>query len=110
MLVGASGCTIGPPGYMDDYATIGGKWQRADPVEGRVGSAFSDGSVMFDHARTPSMLTMPSAMSEGEAIYDDGVIIDGTGFDTYEGDFEVAPFYENGIEIVPQYETLGEDW
>lgn len=36
------GCTICPPGYLDDYATIGGRYQRLDPTTGRVGSAFSD--------------------------------------------------------------------
>lgn len=110
VLLGASGCTIGPPGYMDDYATIGGKWQRADPVEGRVGSPFSDGSVMFANAQAPRVVTMPGMVNEGGVIYNDGIIIDGTEFDSYEGDFEGQPFYENGIEIVPQYETLGEDW
>ncbi len=29
------------PGYLDDYATVGGKWQRSDPTSGRVGSIFS---------------------------------------------------------------------
>ena len=28
-------------GYLDDYATVGGKWQRSDPINGRVGSIFS---------------------------------------------------------------------
>ena len=28
-------------GYLDDYATVGGKWQRSDPANGRVGSIFS---------------------------------------------------------------------
>ena len=30
------------PGFIDDYATVGGKWQRSDPTQGRVGSVFSD--------------------------------------------------------------------
>ncbi len=29
-------------GFLDDYATVGGKWQRADQTHGRVGSIFSD--------------------------------------------------------------------
>ncbi len=37
-----SGCAICPPGYLDDYATVGGKWQRSDPTRGRVGSTLSD--------------------------------------------------------------------
>ncbi len=117
VLLGASGCTLSPPGYMDDYATIGGKWQRTDPVEGRVGSPFSDSSVMFGHAAVAGLASGPGVVNEGEVIYDDGIIIDGTGFDSYEEHVEGEPFYENGIEIyedgieiVPQYETPGENW
>ena len=36
-----SGCSMCAPGYLDDYATVGGKWQRSDPINGRVGSIFS---------------------------------------------------------------------
>jgi hypothetical protein len=92
---------------MDDYATIGGKWQRSDPTEGRVGSPFSDSSVMVSHGH------LPGVVSQGEVIYDEGITIDGTEFDnldSYEGEFEGEPQYEGGIEIVPQYETFGEDW
>ena len=38
----ASGCSMCAPGFLDDYATVGGKWQRGDPTQGRVGSIFSD--------------------------------------------------------------------
>ncbi len=42
LLSAVSGCAICPPGYLDDYATVGGKWQRSDPTRGRVGSTLSD--------------------------------------------------------------------
>ena len=41
-MIVSAGCSICPPGYLDDYATVGGKWQRSDPAYGRVGSIFSD--------------------------------------------------------------------
>lgn len=41
-ILSSTGCSICAPGFLDDYATVGGKWQRADPSTGRVGSIFSD--------------------------------------------------------------------
>jgi len=37
-----TGCSMCARGYLDDYATVGGKWQRTNPTSGRVGSIFSD--------------------------------------------------------------------
>ncbi len=103
-LVAATGCTMCPPGYIDDYATIGGKWQRTNPTDGRVGSPFSDGVTNFGADQVPSQFV------DGEAIYQDE-IIDGTEFDSYGGQqHDSEPYYEDSIEVVPQYETLGEDW
>ena len=42
VVVVGTGCSMGPQGFLDDYATVGGKWQRNDPTYGRVGSIFSD--------------------------------------------------------------------
>jgi len=39
-----TGCQLCCPPYMDDYATVGGKWARSHPSEGVIGSAFSDPS------------------------------------------------------------------
>ena len=48
-----SGCALCPPGYLEDYATVGGKWQRSDATSGRVGSILSDpGSTQGTHAET----------------------------------------------------------
>lgn len=38
----SSGCSLCAPGYLCDYAGVGGKWQRTDPENGRVGSILSD--------------------------------------------------------------------
>lgn len=37
-----SGCSMCANGYLEDYATVGGKWQRTNPTTGRVGSILSD--------------------------------------------------------------------
>ena len=37
-----SGCTMCASGNLCDYSAEGGKWQRANPSCGRVGSIFSD--------------------------------------------------------------------
>ncbi|MFN3190900.1 MAG: hypothetical protein ACE361_10290 [Aureliella sp.] len=42
----SAGCSLCPEGYLDDYATVGGKWPRANPTHGRVGSVLSDAGVM----------------------------------------------------------------
>jgi hypothetical protein len=49
LVITAAGCQLCCPPYMDDYATVGGKWNRADPTTGRVGSAFSDPGVSDGH-------------------------------------------------------------
>jgi hypothetical protein len=50
----SSGCTLCSPGYLNDYAGVGGKWQRTDPENGRVGSVFSDpGSVIVSGEPAP---------------------------------------------------------
>ncbi|MCA9194266.1 MAG: hypothetical protein KDB03_21000 [Planctomycetales bacterium] len=45
-----SGCSICARGFLDDYATVGGKWERADPTTGRVGSVFSDPGTSLNSA------------------------------------------------------------
>lgn len=64
-----SGCNLCCPPYMDDYATIGGKWQRAHPSEGVVGSAFSDPGV--------TMAGTYSSGHESAEVYHDGVYSEG---------------------------------
>ncbi len=40
-----SGCSLCPPGYLDDYGAVGGKWERTNPTTGRVGSILSGGAA-----------------------------------------------------------------
>lgn len=46
VLYATTGCQLCCPPYLDDYATVGGKWSRSHPSEGVVGSAFSDPGVV----------------------------------------------------------------
>lgn len=34
------------PGNLQDYGGVGGKWQRSDPENGRVGSVLSDAGAI----------------------------------------------------------------
>ena len=87
----SSGCSLCAPGYLCDYAGVGGKWQRTDPENGRVGSIFSDPNSVVGASTQSTAVTdsdtydyeevMPSgesilepAMSDPTAT-DDGIII-----------------------------------
>lgn len=56
-----SGCTLCQPGYLCDYAGVGGKWQRTDPENGRVGSIFSDPSGFVSDSRQPAPVVIEGA-------------------------------------------------
>ena len=121
----ASGCSMCAPGFLDDYATVGGKWQRGDPTQGRVGSIFSDsGSTIAAGANGGRVVDSHPAGIEGEVF--------GEAYtDEYPGATE--EFYElndnmsgelNGQEVLPEvldgtsYDaqngdgilTLGDQW
>lgn len=65
----ASGCSMCAPGFLDDYATVGGKWQRGDPTQGRVGSIFSDpGSTIAAGADGGRVVDSHPAGIEGEVF------------------------------------------
>lgn len=74
----SSGCSLCAPGYLCDYAGVGGKWQRTDPENGRVGSIFSD----------PNSVVGVSAQSS--------VATDAESYD-YE---EIEPSVESGRESI----------
>lgn len=42
LVAGLSGCTLCASPYDCDYGLYGGSWQRHDPAQGRVGSAFNN--------------------------------------------------------------------
>ncbi|MEO8270555.1 MAG: hypothetical protein ABI557_12600 [Aureliella sp.] len=65
----ASGCSMCAPGFMDDYATVGGKWQRGNPTQGRVGSIFSDaGTTIAAGANSARVVDSRPAGIEGEVF------------------------------------------
>jgi hypothetical protein len=97
LLVGvllSTGCTMCSPGFLCDYAGVGGKWQRTDPANGRVGSSLSDaGEVMSESIPTSTV-----------------------GYETngllYEDASESSPMemdYSNGSDLVPELVPSVED-
>lgn len=99
-----SGCTICAPGYLDDYATVGGKWQRTNPTSGRVGSPFSD----------PNYMAVGGA--EHETIYHEGLDagMQFEGEHSYPSEIDGAIIEldgsQSGVEMVPDVIELGDDW
>lgn len=66
LVIACPGCALCPPGYLDDYAAVGGVWQRSDPACGRVGSIFSDPNSTYH------------GDEEGRVVYDtpvDGEVV-----------------------------------
>ncbi len=102
--VACSGCSICSEGFLDDYATVGGKWQRSDPVAGRVGSIFSDpGTTIGDSVAETANGHDPEESyppADGEEVFYDY----GPEIETYEGQAISAPQYEDDAII------LSEDW
>lgn len=86
----ATGCTMCCPPYLDDYATVGGKWARTNPTDGRVGSAFSDPNISTVSGTVVAFPENIDAVPE------------------YSGEFETVPMgteaQEDGVII------LGEGW
>lgn len=57
--VGGAGCSMCCGPYDYDYVDFGGKYQRADPQYGRLGSIFSDPNVFGNGPSADSNLAMP---------------------------------------------------
>jgi hypothetical protein len=92
----SSGCSLCAPGYLCDYAGVGGKWQRTDPENGRVGSIFSDpNSVVGAGAQSPPVTT------EGAYEYEEGM---SSGESILESSENVPTPTEGGVII------LGDQW
>lgn len=93
-LLASTGCNLCCPPYLDDYATVGGKWARSNPTQGRVGSVFSDPGVL-------------PASAEVTAYPD----MDGASFGTLPN----VPFSDSGVIIENESDEnapmiLGENW
>ncbi len=86
----SSGCSLCAPGYLCDYAGVGGKWQRTDPENGRVGSILSDPNSVVSASYQSAEVTssdeyeyeevMPSGESIVEPVMhdpnaEDGIVI-----------------------------------
>ena len=92
VLLLSTGCSLCAPGYLCDYAGVGGKWQRSDPENGRVGSIFSDPNSVVAASHQPAETTSPTE------IYPDA--LDQSILEPSMG----APTDEGGVII------LGDDW
>ncbi|MCA9134938.1 MAG: hypothetical protein KDA45_17335 [Planctomycetales bacterium] len=109
-----SGCSLCAPGFLDDYATVGGKWQRSDPTQGRVGSVFSDPGTTIGSGLGPGVAgygegeyyeeSMPGEYYEGDYPQDAEVDFYGPAGETYDDNFSDAAQQGEGVII------LGEDW
>lgn len=73
-----TGCSLPASGYLHDYAGVGGKWQRTDPVQGRVGSLLSDaGEVLADGGQLVDHYSeTPQVESSGDGYYNMDPTID----------------------------------
>jgi hypothetical protein len=91
----SSGCSLCAPGYLCDYAGVGGKWQRSDPENGRVGSILSDPNSVAG-AGSPS-----AEVIVDEYIYEEG---NSTGNSILQSPMVVEPTTEEGVII------LGDQW
>lgn len=99
-----SGCSICPPGYLDDYATLGGKHPRTNPTSGRVGS------ILSDHEVVSGTIVDEYYSPEAEFFEDDyyGSISDDQNVGGYIE--EVDPIYGDGTNHEQGVIVLGDDW
>lgn len=96
-IIAQTGCSICAPGYLDDYGAVGGKWERVNPTDGRVGSILSDPGTTVG---------MPDS---GEVYYEDGeyetdqFYDDGAAFDDGAVYYDDTPIYDQMPESVAPY-------
>jgi len=93
--VASSGCSLCQPGYLCDYAGVGGKWQRTDPENGRVGSILSDPNSVVGQSVQPA-----AVITDEGLIYQDA---DG-GESIMESTMDLPQATEEGVII------LGDNW
>lgn len=72
-LVAASGCTMCQSCEDDTYAAYGGRWQRTDRCEGRVGSVFDPAGAMIPYGEEAEWTDgeEPEALPEPEEMRED---------------------------------------
>lgn len=93
LLSAAAGCQLCCPPYMDDYATVGGKWSRLDPTRGRVGSAFSDPGATRING------TMPGEPMDGWEPIDQE-------FEDIDPHFDDSPLEFDDLSLQPDLEAF----
>ena len=117
-----SGCALCPPGYLDDYATVGGKWERMDPTTGRVGSILSDpglnvaGQSMQEDVNEWDVIDSEGSLEPIPPAAGDS-ILEGSGASPQSLDVS-PPSYETQLELTPEHGLpvrdgeiiLGETW
>ncbi len=66
MLAGLTGCAMCDNAQDYSYGTYGGRWQRGDPVRGRVASVFDPAGVQISDAYAPTVADGPIEFYEGD--------------------------------------------
>lgn len=66
-----AGCAMsqGPDDY--NYSAYGGRWQRADPQNGRVGSAFAPAEAMITDAASAEAVPLVGSPIEATTLSDE---------------------------------------
>ena len=75
----STGCTLCPPGPIDNYGARGSKWQRGNLTSGRVGSSLSDagevqvgGQLLGSESMDGLGESIQEVESDGAEIIEDG--------------------------------------
>lgn len=88
----SSGCAICSPGFLDDYAAVGGKWERNNPTTGRVGSILSDPNSFAGEvyeSRHSSTIHDESEYYPSDRFHyedSDAVMLEEPGYEEYESE------------------------
>lgn len=69
LLAVTSGCAIGSSSDDCTYSAYGGRWQRSDPCNGRVGS-------VFDPADAQVLETATLSQDQADEVSSEGVVED----------------------------------
>ena len=110
-LLSAAGCSLCTPGYIDDYATVGGKWNRSDPSHGRVGSIFSDqgyvagsASPAEDYGYHASASPLPESMHGEVVASPNGEYLESATEEFSNSYYDADTGFDDGVII------LGDEW
>jgi hypothetical protein len=108
----STGCSMCARGYLDDYATVGGKWQRTNPTSGRVGSLFSDAGTTLAGGAVGNRVIDASPQGIEGQMFGEAYTEDYSGSVEEFHEIETVP-YESQPYDSPQGDAplmLGDDW